>query len=195
MKIKFALLLVFFYFPLPTMACDCSPVTLQNRFVQNSYYKADIIFLGIVESVNDESVIFSVVEVLKGQDKKSTLTISNTGSCAIVPKKNEMWLIYLERLEQKNEYSTNLCLPNRNYGINNHLKRVPSPFLSKEDNLYNSFEKHKEILLSHELNNLRQKRVLNELKTLKKNYSYLQYVVLVMGLLLAIIILYAIKWK
>lgn len=190
MKIKITLFLIFACFPLSILACDCSPVTLRNSFVQKSYEKSDIVFLGIVDSVNAQTITFSIVEILKGQYIKSTLITTNqdSGSCSIVAEEDEMWLIYIEKEEDGNKFLTNMCLPNRNYGNISLFELVPAPF-GEEENLYNSFKKHKEILLLNELNGLRQRKILNDVKNLKDSYLFIQYGLSIIGILILFLIL------
>lgn len=162
-------------------ACDCNLATLQNTYIQESYESAEIIFLGIVQSVDEEKTTFSVIEFLKGDYKKDAITTYNKSSCSLHLEKDEMWLVYIEEPEDRGKYTTHQCLPNRNYGKINSSMKTPNP---EGDNIYAPYERHQEVLKAIELNSLRQKKVLNEVNNLRKGFLIIKY-----GLLLLVILL------
>jgi len=183
MKIKILILFILGLYSSLAKACECDPITSQNSFVQKSYNNSKIVFLGVVESISNETIVFNLTEILKGEYNKSTIIVSNRDSCSITPKKDEMWLIYLEKKGDNNEYLTSICLPNRNFGVINFLEKVPPP-MNENEYLNYSFERHREILINSELNSLRQKKILNEINIIKENFVFIKYFLLLVGVLL-----------
>lgn len=187
MKIKIYYVILFILLGFQTtMACDCSYFTFQNSFIFESYDNSEVVFLGKVESVSDEVSVFSIIELFKGKYTDQFIEFDNKGSCQLALKKDEVWLIYLERHEK--DYFTNMCLPNRNYGVVSPLKKAPSPFLGEEENLLLSYERHQEVLKELELNSLRQRKLLNNLFNLRQQFYLLILISFIIILMLFLVL-------
>jgi len=180
---KFKCILLIFILISPiAIACDCSLISLNNGQVQESYRKAEIVFLGKVKFADDKTTVFSILEVLKGVYRNDSIVTFNNNSCSLITKHDEMWLIYVEKSNVEEGFATNMCLPNRNYGRISPLMEVPSPFIDSLD----SFQRHKEILQAIELNSLRQKQILNQTKILEKKNLTISYIL--WGILILLIL-------
>lgn len=175
-------LLIFIFSYEISLGCDCSPRVLQNVYKQMAYEKSKIVFLGKVQSINEKSTTFDIIEILKGEHKNDSIIVTNSNSCALYPEKNEMWLIYIEVSEKENEYYTSICLPNRNYGLIDPLMDVLSPKISN----ISIFKRQNHILSEIELNSLRQKKILKKIENLNDRTSILTYSIL--GVLIMLIL-------
>lgn len=194
MKRRLSLIFILSYWSL--MACDCSPITSHNDFVQESYKKSDIVFLGKVNSIEKDTIVFSIIELFKGEVEQEIIK-TYRNSCSIAPIEDEMWLIYLEKSEKREVFLTNMCLPNRNYGIVSALEEAPLPPSSEngEEDTYISFKRYKKTLEAIELNSLRQKKILDKIKNDKKNnILFIKYgIILIIFLLILNSILLFVK--
>lgn len=176
-------------------ACECSLNASKNYAVQEAYNKTEIIVLAKVDSIDNEFIVYSVIEFLKGNLKNRKVK-THINSCSVYARTDEVWLIYLKKIN--GIYYTDECLPNRNYGIYSNVDKAPPPPPKKGERNLNSsissYTKHKEILLSYELNGLRQKKILNEMKNLRESYTLIQYGIVIIGILsLLITVLYLIR--
>jgi len=108
--------LIFFIFFISTFighACDCS-FNSKYELRNHSYNLSSYIVIGEITNIDDNNYHIKVFEKIKGDtinNKHLIGTINN--SCSIIPKKGDVWLLYLEKNNEKETLYADMCLESK----------------------------------------------------------------------------------
>lgn len=143
-------------------SCDCGISHLSTYELREVGYKVSkYVVLGRIISSNDDRFSIEVVESFKGDKKvKEFIECINYDSCSLIPKKNEIWILYVENNEDGVFY-VNYCYSNRKIKSKSALDFPLPDFIENKSLIKLSIE---QLCVNEELNWLRYKNSRNIIK-------------------------------